>query len=192
MTHRSELFAAQNKRNEEHLKALLSDALAGDRLVYRMFLVELAGHLRHFLRKRMASMPEEVEDLVQELLLVIHSQRHTYDLTRPLTAWVQAIARYKLIDLIRRRARNETLHDPIEDRDDLFAAADIDATEARCDLATILSELPARQRMAIWHVKIHGDTVAETAARAGMTESAVKVGIHRGMKALAGRIREHR
>jgi hypothetical protein len=98
MTHRSEIFAAQNKHNEEHLRALLSDALAGDRLVYRMFLVELAGHLRHFLRK--------------------------------------------------------------------------------C--------------MAIWHVKIHGDTVAETAARAGMTESAVKVGIHRGMKALAGRIREHR
>jgi len=177
----------QNKRQEEHLRALLSEALAGDRTGYRTFLVELADHLRRFLRKRMASMPEEIEDLVQELLWAIHNQRHTYDATRPLTAWVQAIARYKLIDLIRRRARREALHEPIEGRDDLFAAADIDAAEARHDLATILWELPARQRMVIWRVKISGDTVAETAARAGMTESAVKVGIHRGLNALAER-----
>ena len=182
----------KNQRNEEHISTLLNDALAGDRLVYRLFLLELAQHLRYFLRKRMASMPEEVEDLVQELLLAVHNRRHTYDSTRPLTAWVQAIARYKLIDLIRRRARSETLHDPIDGRDDLFAAANLDAAEARRDLATILWELPARQRMAIWHVKVHGDTVAETAARVGMSASSIKVGIHRGLKALARRIREHR
>jgi hypothetical protein len=48
------------------------------------------------LRRRLASLPDDVEDLLQELLLAIHIQRHTYDSTQPLTPWVQAIARYKL------------------------------------------------------------------------------------------------
>jgi RNA polymerase sigma-70 factor, ECF subfamily len=189
MADASEVFLVENKRKEERLKALLISALAGDGSVYRRFLIELAGHLRCFLRKRMASMPEEVEDLVQELLLDIHNQRHTYDPKRPLTAWVQAIARYKLIHLIRRRARCETLHDPLGVDDELFAAANIEAAEAQCDLAAILQELPERQRMSILHVKIQGDSVAETAVRVGMSESAVKVGIHRGLKALAARMR---
>ena len=189
MADTGEVFLVQSKRKEERLKALLIGALAGDGPVYRRFLIELAGHLRCFLRKRMVSMPEEVEDLVQELLLDIHNQRHTYDPKRPLTAWVQAIARYKLIDLMRRRARCEMLHDPLDVDLELFAAADIEAAEARCDLAAILHELPERQRMSILYVKIQGDSVAETAVRVGMSESAVKVGIHRGLKALAGRMR---
>jgi RNA polymerase sigma-70 factor (ECF subfamily) len=46
---------------------------------------------------------------VQETLLAIHNQRHTYDAGQPLTAWVHAIARYKLVDLLRRRAVREAL-----------------------------------------------------------------------------------
>jgi len=41
--------------------------------------------------------PQGKEDLVQELLLTIHNQRHTYK-AKPLTAWTDAIARYKVID----------------------------------------------------------------------------------------------
>ena len=47
--------------------------------------------------------------------------------------------------------------------------------------------VPERQRLPIVHVKIEGLSVAETASLTGMSESAVKVGIHRGLKALAAR-----
>ena len=40
-------------------------------------------------------------------------------------------------------------------------------------------------RLPIVHVKLEGLSVAEAAARTGMSESAVKVGIHRGLKRLA-------
>ena len=40
------------------------------------------------------------------------------------------------------------------------------------------------------HVKLDGLSVAETARLTGMSESAVKVGIHRGLRALALRIQE--
>ena len=58
------------------------------------------AHLRSFLRKRLGRLPEEIEDLVQELLLAIHNQRHTYDARQPLTAWVHAIARYIVLGLV--------------------------------------------------------------------------------------------
>ena len=174
---------------EERLRSLLLGGLVGDASAYHIFLSELTAHLRSFVRRRLAHLPEEVEDLVQELLLAIHNRRHTYDSAQPLTAWVQAIARYKLIDLLRRRSRTNGLHDPLDDDYDLLAAADGDAAEARYDLAKLLQQLPDRQRLPIVYVKIEGCSVADTAKRTGMSESAVKVGIHRGMKALAGRIR---
>src|SRR5580693_1983676 len=174
---------------EERLRSLLIRGLVGDASAYHLFLGELTAHLRSFLRRRMSRLSEEIEDLVQELLLAIHNQRHTYDRTQPLTAWVQAIARYKLIDLLRRRSRTNGLHDPLDEDDDLLAPADSDAAEARHDLAKLLQQLPDRQRLPILLVKIEGGSVADAAKRTGMSESAVKVGIHRGLKALAARIR---
>src|ERR1700720_2438492 len=118
---------------EERLRSLLIRGLVGDPSAYHLFLGELTAHLRSFLRRRMSRLPEETEDLVRELLLAIHNQRHTYDPGQPLTAWVQAIARYKLVDLLRRRSRTDMLTDPFdEDEDDqVFATTGNNAAEAQ-------------------------------------------------------------
>jgi len=175
--------------SEERLRGLLVRGLAGDALAYHAFLKELTGHLRAFLRKRCARLPEEVEDLVQESLLAVHNQRHTYDLGQPVTAWVYAIARYKLIDLLRRRSRTDVLNDPLDEENELLVSSDNEAAEARRDVAKLLEDLPDRQRLPIIHMKIEGLSVTETARRTGMSESAVKVGVHRGLKTLAAKIR---
>jgi RNA polymerase sigma-70 factor (ECF subfamily) len=171
--------------SEDRLRDLLVCGLAGDAPAYRAFLKELSAHLRAFLRRRLARLPDEVEDLVQETLLAIHNQRHTYDAGQPLTAWVHAIARYKLVDLLRRRAGREALHDPLDDEIDVFASSDTEAADARRDIAKLLERLPDRQRLPIIHVKLEGLSVVETAQVTGMSESAVKVGVHRGLKVLA-------
>jgi len=175
---------------EDRLKDLLVRALGGDGAAYHAFLDSLCGLLRAFLGRRLTRVPDEVEDLVQETLLAVHNQRHTYDPALPVTAWVHAIARYKLIDFLRRRAGHEALHDPIEDDDEFAATSDEEPREARRDLATLLEQLPDRHRLPIIYVKIEGRSVAETARATGMSESAVKVGIHRGLKALAALIRK--
>jgi RNA polymerase sigma-70 factor (ECF subfamily) len=175
--------------SEERLRALLVRAIAGDAAAYHVFLRDLGAHLRAFLRKRLARLPDEVEDLVQETLLAVHNQRHTYDESQPLTAWLHAIARYKLVDLLRRRARRDLLNDPLDDGNELLVASDTEAADARRDVAKLLDTLPDRQRRPIVHVKLEGLSVAETAKLTGMSESAVKVGVHRGLKALAARIR---
>lgn len=175
-------------------EALLHDLFvrgqAGDALAYRQFLQRLSTHLRAFLRRRLFGWPDDVEDLVQECLLAMHNQRHTYQTDQPLTAWVHAIARYKVIDLLRARSSREALHDPIDDEMALFAESATDARDAQRDLQGLLATLPDRHRLPIQHVKIEGLSVAETSRATGMSESAVKVGVHRGLKALAARIRK--
>ena len=175
------------------VEAVLHDlwvrGLNGDAVAYRVFLQKLSGHLRAFLRKRLFGWPDEVEDLLQECLLALHNQRHTYLPGQPLTAWVHAIARYKLIDLLRAKSIRESLHEPLDDDLAVFAESATDASDAKRDLNGLLSTLPERQRVPIVHVKIEGLSVLETAQLTGMTESAVKVGIHRGLKALATRLR---
>ena len=175
---------------EERLRSLMLQSLAGDAAAYRMFLDELTARLRSYLRRRLGGLPDEVEDLLQELLLAVHNKRHTYDPKQPLTSWVQAIAHYKLVDLLRRRSRSNALTDPLDEDDQVFATTANAATDAKYDVEKLLRGLPDRQRLPILYVKIEGASVTDTAIRTGMSESAVKVGIHRGLKALAEKIRK--
>ena len=64
-----------------------------------------------------------------------------------------------------------------------------DAVTARMDVERLLDSLPAKQQEIIRQVKLEGQSVADTASRTGQSESAVKVGIHRGLKALAEKLR---
>jgi RNA polymerase sigma factor (sigma-70 family) len=173
---------------ETQLRALFLRGLDGDAAAYHAFLVRLGAHLRAFLGRRLFGWPDEVEDLVQECLLAMHNLRHTYQPEQPLTAWAHAIARYKLIDLLRAKSAREALHDPLDDEAALFAASENDASDARRDLDGLLDTLPEKQRAPIRCVKLQGLSVAETARLTGLSESAVKVGIHRGLKALARRV----
>ena len=168
---------------------LLVLGLAGDASAYHRFLKELSAHLRAYFRKRLFHRPDDVEDLVQETLLAVHNQRHTYRTDQPLTAWMHAIARYKLIDLLRSNAGREALTESLDDELEVFAASDTDAADAKRDLGKLLAGLPDRQRLPIMHVKLEGLSVVEAAQLTGMSESAIKIGVHRGLKALATQIR---
>jgi RNA polymerase sigma factor (sigma-70 family) len=186
---RPHVITDTNLHDAEHrLKALFIDGLEGDSTAYRRFLQEMTRHLRAYLRKRIARHPEDIEDLVQDILLAVHNARHTYRDDEPLTAWVHAIARYKLTDFFRSRARHDALNDPLDDHADFFAAADDEPAQARRDIGKLLEQLPDKQRLPIVHVKLEGLSVSETARLTGLSESAVKVGVHRGLKALATQI----
>lgn len=174
---------------EQRLRSLLVRGMGGDAIAYHEFLKALSGHVRAFLRRRLRGLPDEVEDLVQETLLAIHNQRHTYEQDQPLTPWVHAIARYKLVDLLRRRQAVDALNDPIDDDFPMLAEGEHEVADARRDLGRLLARLPDRQRLPIVHMKLEGLSVIEAARLTGMSESAVKVGVHRGLKALAAMVR---
>ncbi|MGE3249290.1 MAG: sigma-70 family RNA polymerase sigma factor [Hyphomonadaceae bacterium] len=175
---------------ETRLRALLLAGLAGDAGAHRAFLTEAAGALRGYFRNRLRNAPEDAEDLVQETLIALHNKRDTYDPAFPLTAWLYAIARYRLIDHLRRvKRRGASI--PIEDADEaLFSAPVQEASDAKRDVATLLEKLPEKQRRAIQLIKLEQKSVKEAAALTGWSESDLKVSAHRGLKTLARLMRE--
>lgn len=172
---------------EAELKALLLAGLAGDARAHREFLAAVATRLRAWYRARLRQAPEDAEDLVQETLIAIHTRRETYDPAYPVTAWVYAIAKYRLIDHWRRkRRRGEAV--PLEDAPEsaagLFTQAEDEAVDAKRDVGRLLARLPEKQREAIRLVKLEGVSVRDAAVQTGLSVSDVKVSAHRGLKML--------
>jgi RNA polymerase sigma-70 factor (ECF subfamily) len=170
---------------EAALQPLWQRAQAGDDVAYRQALEQIATRLRGWLRRRMQTLPDDIEDLLQETLLAIHLQRGTYDPAVPVSRWVLAIARYKLIDLWRRRGRREARHLALDDLGEDALPTMADELPVQRDLATLLRALPAAQRDAITMTKLEGLTMAEASQRSGASVSALKVQVHRGLKRLA-------
>jgi RNA polymerase sigma-70 factor (ECF subfamily) len=169
---------------EPRLKALMTAALDGDRAAYRALLDELAPYLRAYFARRVGH--ADAEDLVQETLIAIHTKRQTYDRSLPFTSWLHAIARYKLIDHYRRAKLRRTL--PIEEAESVVADEESESAAVRRDVEVLLAKLPENKRRLLRQVKIEGLSTAEAAAQSGVSESAVKVGVHRAIKALSAMI----
>jgi RNA polymerase sigma-70 factor (ECF subfamily) len=176
------------RRSEPELHALMLRSLDGDATAYRELLGEMHARLQAYFSRRLRSDRTQAEDLVQETLMAIHAKRATFERGLPVTAWAYAIARYKLVDHLRRagRARLAPLD---EHEDELLAGDEIAAAEARHDLARGLAELPARARELVVSVKLDEEPIAHVAARTGLSESAVKVAVHRSVRKLAARLR---
>jgi RNA polymerase sigma-70 factor (ECF subfamily) len=162
--------------------------LAGDAVAHRQLLEELAQLLRTYHRRRLDGTVADVEDLVQETLIAVHTRRATYEAAQPFTAWVYALARYKLIDHLRRRRVRASV--PLEDHEDLFAHDPLAPEDAARDVVTLLSGLPEAQQAAIRLTRLEGLSVEEAAAHSGQSVSSIKVGVHRGLKKLAALVRQ--
>jgi RNA polymerase sigma-70 factor (ECF subfamily) len=171
---------------EEEWGLLMRAAIDGDSTAYRRLLGSLTPVLRTVTRRNCARIGldgGEAEDIVQEVLLAIHLKRHTWDVDRPFGPWIMTIARNKLIDARRRRGNRLTL--PIDDLADILTAEGSDDATDRGDLDRLLGGLGERQRDLVRSLSVEGRSVQETAARLKMSEGAVRVALHRAIKALA-------
>ncbi|MBJ3783304.1 sigma-70 family RNA polymerase sigma factor [Devosia sediminis] len=168
------------------MRGLMLASLDGDAAAYRVLLADLTRYLRPWFARRLsAAHVSHAEDLVQETLLAVHSRRMTYDRSRPFTAWLHAIAHHKFVDHVRRHAIRPTV--PLDDDAPIFASDDSAHAADRRDVEAVLATVPDRTADLIRQTKLEGASVAEAAARHGMTETAAKVSIHRGLKSLMGR-----
>jgi RNA polymerase sigma-70 factor (ECF subfamily) len=170
-------------------------AQAGDAAAYAELLTEVQAILSVYLRaaaRRFGQRDDaSIDDLVQEVLIGLHSKRHTYDPHQPFMPWLLAIARYKMIDAWRSGRRRPTdAFDPealaaIPDRSTAGAE---NAIASDSEVERLLSLLPERSRKLLELIKLEGWSVAEAAAASQMTESAVKVSVHRALKTLRAKL----
>src|SRR5258707_15215136 len=131
---------------ETELRGLMIAGLAGDAAAHRALLERLSGQLRAYFKgqlNRIGRGPVEAEDLVQEVLIAIHTRRHTYDRSQPFTPWMYAIARYKFLDYLR-RTKASTSDVPLALAEEITVHDDSAHVESSLDLETLLPEVPPK------------------------------------------------
>jgi RNA polymerase sigma-70 factor, ECF subfamily len=174
--------------DETELARLMRAAIAGDERAYTEFLRRAACLVRGFARRKVVHGGIDPEDIVQETLLAIHMKRHTWRDDAPLTPWLYAIARYKLIDAFRRRGRRVEIE--IGGITETFAEPERETVSDR-EIGRVLATLAPGQRSVVAAVSVDGLSISETAKSLGMTETAVRVALHRGLTAIAQRFGRH-
>lgn len=180
------LTPAQEAR-DRRWRSLMQAAQGGDKAAYASLLTEIAPLLRAITCRVWRSV-QDVDDIVQDILLSIHTVRHTYDPARPFTPWLVTIARRRIADAARRSSsisRHETLVDvlPEATTDPQYAGAHV----ARDDLEQVraaLGQLGEGQREAVELLKVRGLSLKEASVLSGKSVPALKVNMHRALKSL--------
>ena len=170
--------------DELRWSALMASAQAGNREDYRALLHELGEVIQQFLCSRFGR-SHFTEDCVQEALVAIHRARHTYDPRRPFRPWMFAIVRHRTIDYLRKQRTVEKATDRYS-QDQQALAQTFSLPEDGEDEygAGLLQQLPRQHREILVMTKVIGYSIAETADRLGISQSAVKVRVHRAIHKL--------
>ncbi len=142
---------------------------------YQRLLGEISDWLQLYFRRRLP--PGDIDDVVQETLIAVHRRRHTYDPQQPLTPWLIAIAKRKWIDQLRSAGRRRTEELPadisVNDHESAVMSASV--------LASLLDQLRPAQAQVILLVKLQGYSIEDASRETGLSPSAVKTNIHRGL-----------
>jgi RNA polymerase sigma-70 factor (ECF subfamily) len=166
------------------LAALLVAAQEGDRRAYAAFLAAVLPRLRAMGRGKLNS-AADLDDFVQDTLLSLHQARATYQPGRPVLPWLQAIARNRLSDALRRTYRRRDVEDEGHDSELLENVPQPlpEEGEGR-ELGPLLAQLPDRQRVALDMLKLRGMSLRDASAESGISIGALKVAVHRGIASL--------
>ena len=165
---------------------LMARAQAGDASTYRRLLKEITPYLRSLAA---ASHRDslDIEDTVQDVLLSIHSVRHTYDPVRPFGPWLVSIARRRIVDRLRRQGRRMSHESPMLQEHETFASPSANYAEEGLDAQAVrdaVGRLPAVQRDAIRLIKLQEMSLRDASSVTGLSIAALKVATHRGLKTL--------
>jgi RNA polymerase sigma factor (sigma-70 family) len=159
----------------------------GDNSAYHALLTDIMPLLRAIVQGAWRS-PQDVDDIIQEVLLSLHAVRHTYDPMRPFVPWLVTIARRRIADAARRSSSRSAHETTVDVLPETFCG---DGTktgqEGNDDQAAIrhaLAGLTAGQREAVELLKLQGLSLNEAAAVTGKSISALKINVHRALKAL--------
>jgi len=168
---------------------MMRAAQSGDTRAYSQLLYEITPRLRNIVRnQRRLLRPEDIEDLVQDILLSLHAVRATYDSQRPFMPWLLAIMRNRLADSARRYARRIVHEVQVENLPVTFSDMETNTDNGVYRdpeaLKKAIEVLPPGQRRAVEMLKLGEMSLKEAAAKSGMSVGALKVSVHRAMIAL--------
>jgi RNA polymerase sigma-70 factor, ECF subfamily len=168
-------------------RRLIADHLAGDRDAFGIVVRRHQQRLWAVALRTLGDR-EEAADALQDALISAFKGARSYRGDAAVTTWLHRIVVNACIDRTRRRAVRPSV--PIEGHDPAQRGDDHSATEARLDVQSALSRLPAAQRLAVVLVDIEDLPVAEVAKLLDVAEGTVKSRCARARMALAAMLRE--
>ena len=173
-----------HETDEHRWSELMVNAQLGNESDYRQLLAELTNVIGVFLRSRFGN-HHFIEDCVQEILIAIHQARHTYDQKRPFRPWLFAIVRHKAIDTLRKQSTRQKITGQYQGVQEILSQAGRQ-NEAESEIVShrLLDSLSDHHREVLVLTKYVGFSVAETAEKLGISESLVKVRVHRAIRKL--------
>ncbi len=178
---------------EEKWRELLRLSQMGDREAYATLLSDLIPLLRGVVRQKWRN-EADVEDIVQEILLSLHTARHTYDPDRPFRPWLMTIVSRRIADMAHSSSHRASHETYVEILPETSAGSETKIDQDRHDdgqtFQRALSELPAGQRRALELLKIEGLSLKEASAITGKSVASLKVTVHRAVKAMQRALRE--
>ena len=177
-------ITSRHESDEQRWSKLMVNAQAGNEPDYRRLLTELTDVIYSFLRSRFGN-HHFIEDCVQETLIAIHQARHTYDQRRPFRPWLFAIVRHKAIDILRKQQTRQKITEQYKGQQEILSQAN-QQNEAEREIfkGRLLESLSAQHRDVLVLTKFIGFSIAEAAEKLGISESLVKVRIHRAIRKL--------
>ena len=167
--------------------AWMARAQAGDQQDYRRLLQAIGPYLRAIARRMLGQ--DEAEDAVQEILLVVHGVRHTYEPGQPFRPWLSTIATRRCIDILRRRQREGlrvgdalALEAQVDEAPDPLAR--LEQAQRGERLHAAVAGLSPGQRDAVRLLHLQELSLREAEAHGRQRAGALKVASHRALKAL--------
>lgn len=169
---------------------LMVRAQAGDGQAYARLLNALLPMLRAQVRRRISDR-DRAEDVVQDVLLSIHRNRHTFDPGLPFVPWLRTIAERRVLDALRRHYRQSNREIQVEIYPETPAGDGANESSREPfpfvggdGLRRAIERLPPKQRTAIELLKLKEMSLKEASAITGMSVSALKVTSHRAIRNL--------
>ena len=175
------------------LDPLMRAAQAGDGRAYRALLEEVALRMRRLVCARAPWLGRaDVEDIVQDILLALHTARATWDPARPFMPWISGIARNRLADHARRYVRRQAFDQAASDLAEVFSSTPGQThAEGVVNLMSVrraMDGLTTGERDAFEMVRLRQLSLAEAAESRGTTVGAIKVAVHRATRKLRAAI----
>ncbi len=174
----------ENEKQDDRWQALVAKAQRGDTFSYKTLLTEIVPVIRRAVIRSLPS-PDIADDVVQEVLLSVHKALHTYDPERPFMPWLMAIVNFRKTDFLRQYyAARGNKQVPLESVEIPDYLSDSEASSSFRDIEDAIGELPDKQKEVVELLKIEGYSTKEVSEKTGLSESAVKVTMHRALQKL--------
>jgi RNA polymerase sigma factor (sigma-70 family) len=178
-----------SSRDDGQLSQLMKAAQDGDSSAYAQLLHMITPAIRRIVYNgRPFLTPEDVEDLVQDVLLSVHAVRATYDPARPFMPWLITITRNRIADLARRYIRSQAHEVHVDNIAVTFSNESTKINDKAFGdpeaLRLAIDSLPAGQRSAIEMLKLREMSLKQAADATGTSVGALKIATHRAMAAL--------